>query len=146
KSGEAGGIEIGENSFIERQSYITTGYKGFVKIGSHCSIGPNVVLSGSEGGIEIGNSVMIAGNVFAAANSHIINDLSAPMYQQGYSLKGIRIEEDVWLGAGVIVLDGVTIGRGAVVGAGAVVTKDLPEYSVSVGIPARVIKYRGAKV
>lgn len=141
KSGEAEGIEIGSNSFIERQSYITAGYKGFVKIGSHCSIGPNVVLSG-EGGIDVGNSVMIAGNTFVVANSHVIDDLSIPMYQQGYSLKGIKIEEDVWLGAGVIVLDGVTIGRGAVVGAGAVVTKDLPEYSISAGVPAKVIKYR----
>ena len=55
---------------------------------------------------------------------------------------GIVIEDDVWLGFGVIVLDGVRIGKGAVIGAGAVVTKDIPEGAIAAGIPARVIKMR----
>jgi len=55
------------------------------------------------------------------------------------------IDDDVWLGAGVIVLNGVTIGRGAVIGAGAVVTKDVPPYSVAVGVPAVVVRRRGEK-
>jgi acetyltransferase-like isoleucine patch superfamily enzyme len=55
------------------------------------------------------------------------------------------IEDDCWLGDGVKVLDGVTIGRGSVIGAGAVVTKDIPPFSVAVGVPARVIKTRDGK-
>jgi acetyltransferase-like isoleucine patch superfamily enzyme len=64
-----------------------------------------------------------------------------PLHSKG----GIVIEDDVWLGVGVIVLDGVRIGRGAVVGAGAVVTKDLPPNSISSGAPARVVKMRGSE-
>jgi len=56
--------------------------------------------------------------------------------------KGVVIEEDVWLGTGVIVLDGVRIHKGAVVGAGAAVNKDIPEYAVAIGVPAKVVKFR----
>lgn len=62
---------------------------------------------------------------------------------QGISKKGIEIDEDVWTGAGVRVLDGVHIGRGAVVGAGSVVTKDIPPFTVNVGNPAKTIRRRG---
>ncbi|MCX7595635.1 MAG: acyltransferase, partial [Fischerella sp.] len=62
--------------------------------------------------------------------------------EQGVTCKGIIIEDDCWLGHGVTVLDGVTIGKGSVIGAGAVVTKDIPPYSVAVGIPAKVVKSR----
>lgn len=55
---------------------------------------------------------------------------------------GITLGDDVWIGANSVILPGVTIGRGAVIGAGAVVTKDIPEYAIAVGNPARVIKYR----
>jgi acetyltransferase-like isoleucine patch superfamily enzyme len=64
------------------------------------------------------------------------------MFQPSFSRGGIRIADDVWLAAGVIVLDGVTIERGCVVGAGAVVTESLPEYSVAVGSPARKLRDR----
>jgi acetyltransferase-like isoleucine patch superfamily enzyme len=64
------------------------------------------------------------------------------MFQPSYSRGGIRIADDVWLAAGVIVLDGVTIERGCVIGAGAVVTDSLPEYTVAVGSPARKIRDR----
>ena len=55
---------------------------------------------------------------------------------------GIKIMNDVWIGTGVRILDGVTIGRGSVIGAGSVVTKSIPDYSVAVGAPAKVIKKR----
>ncbi len=76
------------------------------------------------------------------ANSHNFSDPNIPINQQGLTCKGILIEDDCWLGTGVRVLDGVTIGRGSIVGAGAVVTKSLPPYSIAVGVPARVIDRR----
>jgi galactoside O-acetyltransferase len=62
--------------------------------------------------------------------------------EQGITAEGIVVEDDVWLGSGAIVLDGVHIGRGSVIGAGAVVTEDLPPYSIAVGSPARVVRDR----
>jgi acetyltransferase-like isoleucine patch superfamily enzyme len=56
---------------------------------------------------------------------------------------GIVVGDDVWLGFGVVVLDGVRIGKGAVVGAGSVVTRDIPDNAIAVGVPARVVKMRG---
>jgi acetyltransferase-like isoleucine patch superfamily enzyme len=53
------------------------------------------------------------------------------------------LEDDVWLGLGVAVLEGVRIGRGAVIGAGAVVTRDIPAYAIAIGVPARVVRFRG---
>ncbi|MBW4645979.1 MAG: acyltransferase [Goleter apudmare HA4340-LM2] len=85
---------------------------------------------------------MIAAHSGIYANNHNFADPTIPMSKQGVSRKGIVIEDDCWLGHGVTVLDGVTIGKGSVIGAGAVVNKDIPPFSVAVGIPARVIKSR----
>jgi acetyltransferase-like isoleucine patch superfamily enzyme len=94
------------------------------------------------GGITLGNQVMIAANTMIVANSHRIERTDIPIQDQGYSAKGIQIEDDVWIGANTTILDGVKISRGAVVGAGATVTKDVPPYSIVVGVPAQVKKYR----
>jgi acetyltransferase-like isoleucine patch superfamily enzyme len=74
---------------------------------------------------------------------HSFSDTHRPMREQSLTSKGdIVIEDDVWLGLHVCVMDGVTIGRGAVVGAGAVVTQEIPPYAVVGGVPARVIRFR----
>jgi len=74
--------------------------------------------------------------------NHIYKDPKTPIRLQEIRAIGIIIEDDVWLGVGSTVLDGVTIGKGSVIGAGAVVTKDIPPYSIAVGVPAKVIKKR----
>ena len=76
------------------------------------------------------------------AVDHVYDDPQRPIREQGITAQGIVIEDDVWLGAGATVVDGVTIGRGSVIGAGAVVTTDMPPYSIAVGIPAKVVKDR----
>jgi acetyltransferase-like isoleucine patch superfamily enzyme len=86
---------------------------------------------------------MIASHTGIYANNHNFADLTRPMNSQGVTSKGIVIENDCWLGTGVKVLDGVRIGRGSIIGAGAVVTKDIPPYSIAVGVPAKVIGQRG---
>jgi len=94
--------------------------------------------------VEIGDSALIADRVYISDFDHDFADLVVPIKDQGIVKSRVRIGRDVWLGTAVTVVRGVVIGEGAVVGANAVVTKDLPAYSVSVGIPAHVIKDRRA--
>lgn len=92
--------------------------------------------------VEIGDSALFADNVYISDFDHKFDDLKIPIKDQGITKSRVRIGRNVWLGTKVTVARGVTIGEGAVVGANAVVTKDLPAYSVAVGLPARVIKDR----
>lgn len=137
----ADGITLGEDVIVSRNCVIQ-GKTGPVKIGNKTDIGCNAILS-SGGGIEIGNSVLIAGNCYIGGGRYISDRTDIAMMEQGLYTKGpVIIGDDVWLGAGAIVLDGVRIGKGCIVGAGAVVTKDLPDYAIAAGIPAKVIKTR----
>jgi acetyltransferase-like isoleucine patch superfamily enzyme len=92
--------------------------------------------------VEIGASTLFADDIYVSDFDHKFADLTMPIKDQGISKARVRIEPDVWIGTKATVTSGVVIGRGAVVGANAVVTRDLPAYSVSVGVPARVIKDR----
>jgi acetyltransferase-like isoleucine patch superfamily enzyme len=94
--------------------------------------------------IKIGKDCMIASHSSLYANNHIFADPNKRFREQGVSTKGIVLEDDCWLGTGVRVLDGVTIGKGSVIGAGAVVTRDIEPYSIAVGVPAKVISKREA--
>lgn len=93
--------------------------------------------------IVIGDNVLIASKVYITDHDHgqITKDsLLIPPAQRELVSSPVYIDDDVWIGEGAMVLKGVTIGRGAVIGAASVVTKDVPPYSVAVGIPARLIK------
>ncbi|PSR16973.1 transferase [filamentous cyanobacterium CCP3] len=114
---------------------------GCIEIGEQTCVGSYVCMAG-PGDIRIGKNCMIASHVSIYANNHIFADIHTPIGKQGLSCTGIVIEDDCWLGTGVRVLDGVTIGHGSVVGAGAVVTKSLPPFSVAVGVPAKVMYKR----
>lgn len=93
------------------------------------------------GNINIGRDVMIGPKTVIWGRDHCMN-LDKPMKDQKHIKLDINIDDDVWIGANVTILKGVKIGRGSVIGAGSVVTKNIPEYSVAVGNPAKVIKYR----
>jgi acetyltransferase-like isoleucine patch superfamily enzyme len=133
-------IVIGEGTTIHRYSMIAT-YGGWIKIGRSCSLNPYSLLYG-HGGLIIGDYVRIAAHVVIVPAQHIYNDPGVPVHLQGMNCKGIEIGDDVWIGAGAIVLDGVNVGKGAVIGAGSVVTHDVPAYTVVTGVPAQVIKMR----
>lgn len=120
--------------------------------GTHTFIGDNFfanfnLLVMDDGKINIGNNVMIGPNVSLLASNHplIADERVRLKYPDGHVsmsefASGITIEDDVWIAAGVSVIDGVTIGKGAVIGAGSVVTRDVPAGWLAVGNPARAIR------
>ena len=112
-----------------------------ITIGENCFIGELNVMRG-QGGITLGDKVFTGPMVQILAVNHVFADPDVPIADQGITAQGIVIEDDVWLGASAIVVDGVRVGRGSVVGAGSVVTRDLPPYSVAVGSPAKVVRDR----
>lgn len=135
-------IEIGERTLIMPYAKLVAN-GGFIKIGRDCTIHSFDVLYGFSGGLTIGNGVRIATQVGIITGNHLFDDLTKPLMEQGASSKGITIGDNVWIGHGVSVLDGVTVGANAVLGAGCVVTKDIEPDSVCVGVPARCIRKRG---
>jgi acetyltransferase-like isoleucine patch superfamily enzyme len=135
-----GSISIGPNTFIDN-GVILRPLGGSIEIGSDCSVNAYSVLYGS-GGLRIGSGVRIAAHAAIFASNHVFSDPDKWIKDQGLSLKGIIIEDDVWIGAGARILDGVVIGKGTVVGAGAVVTRSTECYSVVAGIPAKKISSR----
>lgn len=128
----------GENVNIERGADFGSGRN--VSIGDNSGIGIDCVLAGD---VSIGKDVMMGPRCYFIARNHAFQDRSRPMRLQGFgAMKPIVVEDDVWIGACAIVMGGVTIGRGAIVAAGAVVTKDVPQYSIVGGNPAKVIGNR----
>lgn len=135
-------IRLGDNSYVRSFAVLNSGYPdGFIDIGDNTSIANGVQIHG-HGGVTIGNGVMVAGQSYIVASSHNYDDTDKYMYEQGFSAKGITIEDDVWIGANVKIMDGVTIKKGAIIGAGSFVNCDIEEYSISVGSPCKVIKKR----
>lgn len=90
----------------------------------------------------IGKNVMFGPKCSLFAENHNFSDTETDIKSQGVNQKGIKIEDDCWIGSNVIILDGVTIGRGSVIGAGTVVTKDIPTGSVVVDKREKMFKYR----
>ncbi len=114
-----------------------------IKLGSNIFFNHNVELDAEWGEITIGNHVMTGPNVLLTTAQHNFQKLNVPMILQGVKEHThIHVGNDVWLGANVTILHNIKIGNGAIVGAGAVVTKDVPDYAIVGGVPARIIKYR----
>lgn len=115
-----------------------------ITIGHNCLINHNNVFQAGKkvGRIVIGNYVHTGANVMFFAFNHESTRLDVPTILQNYDDGDIIIEDDVWIGAGSIILPGVNIGKGSIIAAGSVVNKDVPPYSITGGIPAKVIKSR----
>jgi acetyltransferase-like isoleucine patch superfamily enzyme len=138
----AGRIILGDDVWLSRGSYVLAHRNAEVRIDDRAYIGHRSLLYGT-GGIHIGQDVLLANDVQLICGNHTFARRDVPIRAQPTVEQPIVVEEDVWLGASVIVLGGVTVGRGSVVGAGAVVTQDLPPYSIARGVPARVVGMRG---
>jgi acetyltransferase-like isoleucine patch superfamily enzyme len=134
-------IKIGNGVSFDRGVDIKAhGNQAGIEIGDRTYLGPYTCLSGGK--LKIGKDCLIASHSSIYSNNHIFSNIAQNINQQGNSYKGITIEDNCWLGTGVKVLDGVTIGEGSVIGAGAVITKNIPPYSIAVGVPAKVISSR----
>lgn len=138
-------IVVGNSTRIMRNSYICTYVSNArqgegIYIGNKCWVGINSVLSSGQGGIFVGDNVLIGPNVTIVSGEHNFNDYQLPSIEQEYSGNPIFIHENVWIGANAVIVGGVTIGRHAVVAAGAVVTKDVESYTVAGGVPAKLVK------
>ena len=158
-------IELGSNVIIDDNAVLDA--KGdpsvsFIRCGSDVEISRNVILSCKEGSISIGNLVSIGRNSLLSsiselkigddcsigpfccllASGHGWDDPDKPVMLQNREVKRIVIEDNVWLGAHVTVMDGVTIGRNSIVCVGSVVTQDIAPYRIAAGVPARVINKR----
>lgn len=131
------GCRVGRG--CELEPGIDVGFRPDLSIGERCQINQNTSIKSAR----IGNDVMIAPGVVFLDRQHGFSRTDIPMTQQGASSRQLTIiGDDVWIGQNVIVMPGITIGVGVIVGAGSVVTKNLPDWSIAVGVPARVIRYR----
>lgn len=117
-----GNISIGDDSFINHHCCVWASPDGKISMGRDVILGPNVCITSSNHGIELGE----------------------PIRMQPGKDAPITIGDDVWIGANTVITAGVTIGDGCVVGAGSVVTRSLPALSICAGIPARVVRMRSA--
>ena len=121
------------------------GGSGDVVIGAECAINSGTVIY-TGNGVRIGDAVAIAANCTLAPTNHAIADRSRRIRDQGFqpSKGGIVVEDDVWIGSNVVLLDGAVVRKGAVIAAGSVVRGEVEPYAIYAGAPARKIGERGA--
>ena len=124
--------QIGENSIVNNQ--ITVVAPRNVKIGNFVTVMNGALMMG-RGGITLEDKVLVAANAQLISNNH------DPYEREVLICKPILIKYGAWIGAGATILPGVTVGKYAIVGSDSVVTKDIPDYAVAVGNPAKVVKY-----
>lgn len=139
-----GGIEIGEDTLVMHHAELHVyNFRNLsqsrIVIGRESLIGESCVIRGT-GGVEIGNRVFLSPMVHIYSNNHVFDNPDVCFVDQGITTQGVTIEDECWIGAQAVILDGVTIGRRSVVAAGAVVNRDVPPHSLVGGVPARVIR------
>ena len=142
--GDTGGgpVTIGDRVHLNEGVRIVTAHGGSVSFGDDAHVQPGCYFMAVQRSIRIGRNAQIAPNCAFYPYEHG-TDPDRPIHEQPLRSKGdIEIADDAWLGYGVVVLSGVSIGAGAVVGAGSVVTKSLPPGVVAAGSPARIVRER----
>jgi len=130
-------LRMGERSYFAAYTYVT----GKVEMGDDCTVNPYTIVRGP---VTMGNAVRVGAHASLLGFNHSIG-ADRYVFQQPITSKGITIGDDVWIGSSATVLDGVHIGSHAVIGAGSVVTKDVDEWAVVAGNPARLIRDRRAQ-
>jgi acetyltransferase-like isoleucine patch superfamily enzyme len=139
------GIRLGDNVAIGAYSIVCAAMLSHlgdgIQFGNNSSTGPYSFI-GAGGPITIGENVIMGQHVSFHSENHNFDRIDLPIRSQGVNRVGILVEDDCWVGANVVFLDGAHVGRGSVVAAGAVVRGKIPAYSVVAGVPARVLRSR----
>jgi acetyltransferase-like isoleucine patch superfamily enzyme len=138
-------IDIEDNVYIGHNTILKGYYKNNLRIGANTWIGQNCFFH-SAGAIDIGSAVGIGPFVKILTSVHQETDLSKPVLFEPLEFAKVVLEDGCDIGVGTTILPGVRIGKGSIIGAGSVVTKDIPEFTVAAGVPAKIIRKRkGAK-
>ena len=137
-----GPINLGERVYLFRDAIIETGEGGSVIIGTGSSIHPRCSIHANIASIHIGSGVLIGPNCSIYSYDHGCKAQECIRLQPLTTKGDVTIGDDAWIGVGTIVVSGVRIGKGAVIGAGSVVTEDIPDNAIAVGVPAKVVKMR----
>ena len=135
---QGGSIKMGSGTEIHPYSCVMT-YGGNIEIGKNCSLNPFSIIYG-HGGCKIGDGVRIAAHVTIIPANHNHGDDDTIIYKSGVTAIGINIGDNVWIGSGAKILDGVTIGKNSVIAANSMVAQSVDENSIVAGVPARVIR------
>lgn len=135
--------EIGQAVHIGNHCVFTF---GTISLGDHVHVGNFCVFQSAHGEIRIGNHVLFGPGVHIHGGNHAYDKVGVFIDENDAKVLGqdgvVRIEDDVWVGANAMILQGVTLGRGCIVGAGSIVTRDVPAYAIVAGNPAHILKYR----
>ena len=134
----SGNLKIGKRTQVGSFTKIKAS-DGPLEIGHNAFVGCNCFISSSTGGVSIGDHTMISSNVSIIGNNYRYDDLEKPICQQERTSNGIRIDRNVWIGAGAVILDGAEIGEGCIVTPGSVVSGSVPPNQILQGNPAQVI-------
>ncbi len=141
KGADNQGIFIDDNVMIGRSTVISC-KNGDIYIGENTNIAMNCFIQSAKE-VNIGKNVLFAAYCYViGGGDHETKRTDIPIIAQGQTVKGITINDNCWIGAGVNIIDGVNVDSDSIVGAGAVVTKSVPEFSVAVGVPAKIVKLR----
>lgn len=123
------------------QPNVTFVHSNRLKVGAHFAVNSGTYIN-AIGGIELGNHVLIGSNVTISSGKHPTAGRTTPVFSRPSIPLKIIIEDDVWIGAGSVIMPGIILKKGTVVGANSVVTKSTEEYSIVVGAPAKIKSYR----
>jgi len=134
------GIQVGRRVFLGRNSILAC-KDGDIVLEDGVNVSYNCAVF-SASSVRIGAQTLLAAYCYVVGGGHDFDQLDRPVVQQGRPSKGIEIGPGGWLGAGAVILDGVSVGHDAVIGAHAVVTQDIPPFAVAAGAPARVVRDR----
>ena len=140
KGTDNAGIAIGDGVFIGRNTILSC-KNGDIVIDDDANVGFNVeIFSASR--VRLGKNALVAAYTYLVGGDHLYDQLDTPVLYQGRTARGIEVDDNVWLGAHVVVSDGSQIGRDAIIGAGAVVIGHVPPFHIAAGVPAKLIRDR----
>ena len=140
KGADNRGITIGNGVFVGRNTILSC-KNGDIEIDDRANIGFNCEIF-SGGHVRLGKNTLVAAYTYLVGGDHLHDRTDAPILDQGRVAKGIEVDDNVWLGAHVVIADGARVGRDSIIGAGAVVRGEIPPFRIAAGIPAKVIRDR----